>query len=85
MERRVNSIILKPQEQVANDTLSLIDAAVLRTIVLDFFLTESLLCDLLFSAGKKSKQKSPLAKLCSSSNCLANLVEPSQLVLNPSK
>jgi hypothetical protein len=33
-----------------------------------------LLFDLLtFSAGKKSKQKSPLAKLCSSSNYLANL------------
>jgi hypothetical protein len=57
----------------------------LRTAIRGRFLTESLLCDLIFSAGKKSKQKKPLAKLCSSSNCLANLVEPSQLVLNPSK
>ena len=37
------------------------------------FLTESFLCDSLFSAGKKSKQKSTLDRLCSSSNYLWDL------------
>jgi hypothetical protein len=52
--------------------LSQIDAssAALRTIFPDVFSQNPFCATYFFSTGKKSKQKSPLAKLCSSSNDL---------------